>query len=112
MNLSDFSSPFYAAVYETVKQIPPGRVATYGQIAALAGSPGAARAVGNALHCNPDEDHIPCFRVVNAKGQLSGAFAFGGPMEQKRRLEEDGIDVINMTVDLSVFGWNGRKVEQ
>ena len=64
-------------IYEAVKQIPKGHVATYGQVAAMAGEPKMARAVGNALHKNPDPEHIPCFRVVNAKGELAGAFAFG-----------------------------------
>ena len=65
-------------IYEAVKKIPKGCVATYGQIAELAGNKGMARAVGNALHRNPDPDSIPCYRVVNSKGELSGAFAFGG----------------------------------
>ena len=65
-------------IYEAVKKIPRGRVATYGQIAALAGNPKMSRAVGNALHKNPDPDNIPCYRVVNSKGRLSGEFAFGG----------------------------------
>lgn len=61
-------------IYEAVKKIPKGCVATYGQVAAMAGEPKMARAVGNALHKNPDPDHIPCYRVVNSKGELSGAF--------------------------------------
>lgn len=96
---------FREAVYAAVRRIPRGKVATYGQIAALAGSPGAARAAGNALHCNPDGDATPCYRVVNAQGKLSGAFAFGGIDEQKRRLEADGIEVINMRVDLAEYKW-------
>ena len=73
-------------IYEAVKKIPKGHVATYGQIAELAGEKKMARAVGNALHKNPDPENIPCFRVVNSKGELSGAFAFGGEGEQARRL--------------------------
>ena len=65
-------------IYEAVKRIPKGHVATYGKIAEMAGDHRMARAVGNALHKNPDPEHIPCFRVVNAKGKLAGAFAFGG----------------------------------
>ncbi len=61
-------------IYEAVKKIPKGHVATYGRIAEMAGEPKMARAVGNALHKNPDPEHIPCFRVVNSKGELSGAF--------------------------------------
>lgn len=95
-------------IYEAVKKIPKGHVATYGTIAALAGDPKMARAVGNALHKNPDPDHIPCFRVVNAKGQLAGEFAFGGEGAQAALLEADGIEVTNGIVDLSRFGWTGR----
>ena len=87
-------------IYEAVKRIPKGCVATYGQVAAMAGDPKMARAVGNALHKNPDPEHIPCYRVVNSKGELSGAFAFGGADEQANRLRADGIEVINNRVDL------------
>lgn len=74
-------------IYEAVKQIPKGHVATYGQVAAMAGNKKMSRAVGNALHKNPDPEHIPCFRVVNAKGELAGAFAFGGEGRQRKLLE-------------------------
>ncbi len=97
---------FYERVYNAVKQIPSGCVATYGQIAALAGSPGAARAVGNALHLNPEPDRIPCFRVVNSTGKLTGAFAFGGIFRQKELLEEDGVEVQNFRVDLKEYQWD------
>ena len=70
----------------------------------MAGNEKMCRAVGNALHKNPDPDHIPCFRVVNAKGQLSGAFAFDGLEEQARRLRADGIVVENGRVDLEKYG--------
>lgn len=72
-------------IYEAVKKIPKGQVATYGQVAELAGNKRMSRAVGNALHKNKDPENIPCYRVVNAKGGLSGAFAFGGENEQARR---------------------------
>ena len=65
-------------IYEAVKKIPRGKVATYGQVAEMAGNKKMARAVGNALHKNPDPEKIPCYRVVNAKGELAGEFAFGG----------------------------------
>ena len=91
-------------IYEAVKKIPKGCVATYGQVAAMAGEPKMARAVGNALHKNPDPDHIPCYRVVNSKGELSGAFAFGGSDEQANRLRADGIEVTGNKVDLQKFG--------
>ena len=91
-------------IYEAVKKIPKGHVATYGRIAEMAGEPKMARAVGNALHMNPDPEHIPCFRVVNSKGELSGAFAFGGENEQARRLMADGVEVVNGKVDLKKYG--------
>lgn len=91
-------------IYEAVCKIPKGHVATYGQIAELAGDKKMARAVGNALHKNPDPENIPCFRVVNSKGELSGAFAFGGADEQARRLREDGIEVVDGKVDLLKYG--------
>ncbi len=91
-------------IYEAVKKIPKGRVATYGQIAKLAGNEKMSRAVGNALHNNPDPSGIPCYRVVNAKGELSGAFAFGGADVQKKRLEADGIMVVDDRVDLEKYG--------
>lgn len=99
-------------IYEAVKKIPRGKVATYGQVAALAGDRKMARAVGNALHRNPDPDTIPCYRVVNAKGELAGAFAFGGAMSQQKLLEADGIKVTDGRVDLKVYGIADTAVEE
>ena len=96
-------------IYEAVKKIPKGHVATYGQIAALAGDKKMARAVGNALHNNPDPEHVPCFRVVNSKGELSGEFAFGGAGAQERLLKEDGVEVTCGRVDLGKYGWFPEK---
>ncbi len=90
-------------IYEAVKQIPYGRVATYAQVAEMAGDKKMARAVGNALHKNPDPDHIPCYRVVNSKGELAGEFAFGGPGEQAKLLEAEGIKVTDGRVDLKKY---------
>lgn len=91
-------------IYEAVKRIPKGRVATYGQVAEMAGDKKMARAVGNALHKNPDPSEIPCHRVVNAKGELSGAFAFGGEREQEKRLMREGVVVTDGRVDLRKYG--------
>ena len=91
-------------IYEAVKKIPKGHVATYSKVAEMAGNPRMARAVGNALHKNPDPEHIPCFRVVNAKGELAGEFAFGGAGEQAKLLEADGIEVEDGKVDLKKYG--------
>jgi len=91
-------------IYEAVKKIPKGKVATYGQVAFLAGDRKMARAVGNALHHNPDPDNIPCYRVVNSKGELAAALAFGGEDVQANLLKDDGIEVIGNRVDLNVYG--------
>lgn len=92
-------------IYEAVKKIPKGHVATYAQIARLAGNEKMSRAVGNALHNNPDPDNIPCFRVVNSKGELPGNFAFGEGV-QERLLKDDGIEVVNGKVDIEKYKWN------
>ena len=99
------ATAFQEAVYRIVQLIPPGNVATYGQIAWLAGYPRAARAVGNALHVNPLPDEIPCFRVVSSSGRLSGAFAFGGPGRQAELLREDGVSVFDGKADLERCLW-------
>ena len=91
-------------IYEAVKKIPKGKVATYGKVAEMAGDKKMARAVGNALHKNPDPNAIPCYRVVNAKGELAGEFAFGGSGAQAKLLREDGIEVVDGKVDLKRYG--------
>ena len=93
-----------ARIYEAVKRIPKGSVATYAQVAAMAGNPKMCRAVGNALHKNPDPAGIPCYRVVNSQGRLSGSFAFGGPDAQAKLLRADGIEVSDGAVDLKKYG--------
>lgn len=94
---------FTGKVYEAVMRIPRGKVATYGQVAAAAGSGGAARAVGNALHKNPAFGRIPCHRVVNSQGRLAKAFVFGGINVQKELLEKEGVEVADCRVDLSKY---------
>lgn len=81
----------YDAVYKIVRTIPKGKVMTYGQIATRIGNPRLARMVGNALHVNPYPGEIPCHRVVNRQGRLSGSFAFGGEEEQRRLLTREGV---------------------
>ncbi|MGN1160653.1 MAG: MGMT family protein [Candidatus Fimenecus sp.] len=83
--------------------IPKGKVVTYGQIAVYLGNKNLARAVGNALHRNPDGNKYPCYKVVNSKGELSKKYAFGGIEEQKNRLENDGVKVVNYKVDLEKY---------
>lgn len=87
-------------IYEAVKTIPKGCVATYSQVAKMAGNEKMSRAVGNALHKNPSPGIIPCHRVVDAKGRLAGAFAFGGEKVQAELLESEGVKVIDGKVDL------------
>ena len=94
---------FENRVYAAVREIPYGKVATYGQVAAMSGNGGAARAVGNALHRNPNPAVIPCHRVVNAQGRLAPNFAFGGDAEQQRRLEAEGVEVVDHHVNLKKY---------
>lgn len=91
-------------IYEAVKKIPKGKVATYGQVAELAGNRKMSRAVGNALHKNPEPGVIPCHRVVNSKGELAGEFAFGGSGVQARLLLEEGVETVDGRVDLEKYG--------
>lgn len=95
----------FKKIYQVVQQIPRGTVATYGQVAELAGNRRWARVVGYALHANPDPQNIPCYRVVNRCGRLSDAFAFGGINQQKCLLEAEGIEVVDNHVDLSKYQW-------
>lgn len=95
----------FEKIYEVVKKIPKGKVATYGQVAFLAGNPRWSRVVGYALHVNPEPRIIPCHRVVNRFGKTSSAFAFGGEDMQRKLLEDEGIVFEpNGTIDLNKFG--------
>lgn len=96
----------FEKIYEVVRQIPKGKVATYGQVAALAGNRRWARVVGYALHANPDPEHIPCHRVVNRLGEVSEAFAFGGGNRQIELLEAEGIVLTDGVVDLMKYRWS------
>ena len=98
--MKEQSGHTFSAIYDIVKQIPRGTVATYGQIAELAGNRRWSRVVGYALHVNPDPDGIPCFRVVNRFGEVSEAFAFGGGNRQIELLEAEGIPCPDGRVDL------------
>lgn len=96
----------FEIIYEIVRQIPAGKVATYGQIAKLAGNPRWSRVVGYALHVNPAFGEIPCHRVVNREGRLSPAFAFGGENVQAQLLAAEGVEVIDGFVDISKYLWH------
>ncbi len=95
----------FEIIYEVVKSIPKGRVATYGQVARLAGNPRWSRVVGYALHVNPAPGIIPCHRVVNREGKLAPSFAFGGSEIQRELLEAEGIVFEeDGTIDLEKYG--------
>ncbi len=95
----------FGKIYDVIKQIPRGKVATYGQVALLAGNPRWARVVGYALHVNPDPENIKCHRVVNRNGEVSKAFAFGGENMQILLLREEGVEVTDGKVDLKIYQW-------
>jgi len=96
-------------IYDIVKKIPKGKVATYGQIALYAGNPRWSQVVGFALHSNPDQEKIPCHRVVNRFGGLAEAFAFGGINKQRELLENEGVEFLpNGNVDMEKSLWNGE----
>ncbi len=109
-------------IYDIVRQIPAGKVASYGTVAELAGNRRWAQAVGNALHRNPapfslDGDNsynalIPCHRVVNAKGRLAVNFAAGGIQAQAALLERENVRVVMNTVDLDLYAWNPAEEQQ
>lgn len=84
---------FFERVYKVVKEVPSGRVTTYGDVARAVGAPRCARQVGWALHCNPEPGVIPCHRVVFADGSLTEGFAFGGKDVQKSMLCAEGVEV-------------------
>lgn len=96
----------FERIYDVVRRIPQGKVASYGQVAALAGNPRWARVVGYALHRNPQPGVIPCHRVVMADGRPAPGFAFGGPDVQCALLEGEGIRFrADGTLDMAVYQW-------
>lgn len=96
---------FFENVYKIIRQIPQGKVATYGQIAKLAGSPKAARAVGMCMKINPDAPRTPCHRVVAADGNLTGYSANGGIKTKKEMLVKEGVYFKEGKIDLSRSLW-------
>ena len=100
---------FFERVYEEVKKIPRGRVATYGDIARAVGAPRCARQVGWALHCNPYFGIVPCHRVVFANGSLTHGFGFGGIDVQKDMLVSEGVEVSkDYKIDLKKYRNGGK----
>ena len=98
---------FTEKIYKIASKIPKGRVATYGQLAKMAGSPRAARAVGMCMKHNPDMKVVPCHRVVASDGTLTGyAFGSGIPTKKKMLLKE-GVAFKGERVNLSRSQWKG-----
>ena len=93
---------FFNKVYEVVKQIPCGKVASYGWVAKVCGNSRMSRQVGWALHCNPQPFSIPCHRVVTKRGQLASGFAFGGQSVQRELLQSEGVVFCGDLVDMSL----------
>lgn len=99
------TSAFTSRVYGIVSSIPKGKVATYGQVARLAGSVGASRAVGNIMRNNKDTKAVPCHRVVGSTGALTG-YAYGnGIITKRKKLEAEGVYFRGARVDLGESGW-------
>ena len=97
---------FFERVYEVVKNVPRGKVTTYGDVARLCGNPRMARQVGWALHTNPQPGVIPCHRVVFANGSVCTGFAFGGKDVQRAMLRAEGVEVSDDgRVDLKKYRW-------
>ncbi|MCR8923645.1 MGMT family protein [Dasania sp. GY-MA-18] len=92
-------------IWLAVQQIPAGKVATYGQVAELAGIPGAARLVGNTMHKLPAGSQLPWHRVVSAQGKLSLPENSSGYREQKLRLESEGIVFKGQRIPLAHYRW-------
>lgn len=107
--MPEHAPSFYELVYQVVRRIPQGSVATYGQIAALAGRPRGARQVGYAMHRCPSG--LAWHRVINAQGRISLPADSTGGLAQRRRLEAEGVVFIGGRVDLSVYGWQPADTE-
>jgi methylated-DNA-protein-cysteine methyltransferase-like protein len=106
LGLGNTMNDFNSRVYRIVEQIPRGKVATYGQIAALAGNPMAARAVGTAMRNTPAYLNVPCHRVVNQAGTLAPGSAFGGQGRQREILEAEGVSFCeNGLIDMKKCIW-------
>jgi methylated-DNA-protein-cysteine methyltransferase related protein len=99
------SQPNRSAIFAIIHQIPAGRVATYGQIARLAGLPNGARAVGHALKQLPNDTRLPWHRVINSRGQISIPQTEPAHSLQVEKLRSEGVDVLGGTISLRHFQW-------
>ncbi len=97
---------FTENVIDIIKSIPSGKVATYGQIASIAGSSMAARQVVRILRSCSEKHKLPWHRVINSKGEVAIKDPEGNFIQQNL-LRDEGVDVINGKVDLKIFRWNG-----
>jgi methylated-DNA-protein-cysteine methyltransferase related protein len=100
------SDDFYHKVYEVVMQIPLGRVTTYGAIAEFIGARRSSRMVGHALKVVPDDMALPCHRVVNRNGELSGRHYFATPTLMRDLLESEGVGFSGDAVILAEHFWD------
>ena len=98
-------SSFYGQIYRLVELIPAGKVATYGQLAAILGRPRASRQVGQALGRTPPYLDLPAYRVVSQSGCLAPDYVFGGPARQKALLEKEGVIFKKEKIDLDKSIW-------
>jgi methylated-DNA-protein-cysteine methyltransferase related protein len=103
---SSFRDNFRERVWAFVRSVPPGKVVTYGQVAAILGYPFAARAVGTVLQHTPRHAEVPCQRVVNRWGRLAPTYGEGGAEQHRMELLAEGVEVRgNFTVDLKLYQW-------
>lgn len=98
----------FERIYEVIRQIPEGKVASYGQIAELAGNRRWSRVVGYALHAVPSGSDLPCHRVVTKDGRVSAAFESADGNRQITLLEEEGVEFVNGHVDMENYQWRKR----
>ena len=98
-------NPVYEMIWQVLAAIPPGKVATYGQVASLAGVSGSARLVGRCLSQLPADTRLPWFRVINASGKISFPVGSDGYKRQVKRLQDEGVAVLNGRLSLTTFRW-------
>lgn len=102
---------FHELVYQVVREIPEGRVTSYGSIAAALGTPKSSRMVGWAMNASHGDPSIPAHRVVNRNGLLTGKMHFASPNQMQEKLEKEGVKVKNdQVVDFEKYFWDAREL--